>query len=436
MKTLSFLFFMTFTFASFGQSTAPKHKIDWLKKLEQFKIQPVAGIQLWSSYTHDAAQYDHSPGVHKYIPVDNRFNTQIRRTRLGIKGQPYRNLKFVFITSLDLVGHDVLAGTEGGVNNGGSPIFRIWNAFIQWKVDQKNDGLHLTAGYLPPQIGRESITAALRVTSMEKSWSQNYVRRHLTGTGPGRAMGLNLGGLFLNDEKDLGISYDVGVFNPVFQSLNGNSTGIKSSVLLSGRLAFHIGDPEFKNYTISRKVNYFGKRKGATIALAAARQGHTDLFENNTLLSIDWLMNWEDLNLSGEWSFANRTILNSISETLDNISTSFNTGFIRAGYNIHLKNGKIIEPVLLLMQMNGATVFENIKEAETANSFAGKDQYLEVGLHYYLNPNFKISLAYTLRSGDDGDTIILTNSNNYFFQNGAAAIKRGNWIGLGMLAIF
>lgn len=423
-------------FIAFGiNAQGDKTENLWSKKLKNFKIKPIVGLQLWSTYTFDAKVFDEETG--KYKTVDNRFNTQIRRTRFGIKGQPYKNLKFNFTTSLDLVGRDVLSATQGGGNNGGSPIFRIWNAYLQWKIFDKNDGLHLTTGYIPPQIGRESITAALRVTSMEKSWSQNYLRRHLVGIGPGRALGLNVGGLLLNENKDLGISYDAGIFNPVFESLGGNSTGVKSSVLFSGRIVFHLGDLEFEKYTISRKVNYFGKRKGLSVAFAAAKQGATDLFIQNSVYGIDWLLNWGNLNLSGEWSILEREgeeIM--IGNTIRNISTTSNTGFARLGYNINLKNSRVLEPVLIFTQFNGTLKSAEQTDAAFLNAFAGQDQYVEASLNYYFNPNLKLSLSCTFQDGDLGESDAGPRFNNYFYQGGVGAIQRGNWLGVGVVAIF
>ena len=39
------------------------------------------------------------------------------------------------------------------------------------------------------------MTSAFRLGSMEKSWDQNYQRRHMVGVGTGRAVGINIGGL-------------------------------------------------------------------------------------------------------------------------------------------------------------------------------------------------------------------------------------------------
>lgn len=428
-------FAIAFMLIAFGiNAQGDKTQNGWSKKLKDYKIKPIIGLQLWSTYTFDTKIFDEEIG--KYRAVDNRFNTQIRRTRLGIKGQPYQNLKFNFTTSLDLVGRDILAATQGGGNNGGSPIFRIWNAYLQWKISKKNDGLNLTVGYIPPQIGRESITSALRVSSMEKSWSQNYLRRQLVGTGPGRALGINIGGLFLDDNKNWGWSYDVEIFNPVFQDFGGNSVGEEYAPLLVGRVALYLGDGESVSYTISHKTNYMNQRKGFTIAFAGTHQGETILFKKQVALGIDWLLNWNKLNFDGEWTFLTKTG----ERFSNNQNTSFyvdsNTGYTRISYNLTIPKGRVVEPVFMMTQFNGALDATHQADAIAVKAFAGKDYAFDLGINYYWNPDLKFSFHYILRNADAGDAGDGATFNNYYFQNGVGAIQRGNWLGVGVVSIF
>ena len=408
---------------------------NWEKKLKSFKLKPVVGLQIWSTYTVGQEIYDNQTGG--YEKVDDRWNTQIHRSRFGITGQPYEQLKFAVITSLDFVGRDVLSGTVGGANNGASPEFRIWNAYLQWKISKKQDAFHLTVGYMTPQFSRESVNPAFRVSSMEKSWSQNYMRRQLIGTGPGRAMGINLGGLFLNDEKSFGLGYDASVFNPAFREAGGNSTGEKYAPVFFTRVVLYVGDPEFEKYTFSRKVNYFGKRKGLSVGLSAARQGETNIFKSNAASGFDFLFNWENFNLDGEWTFLSKDgtdISNGV--VTDEFTIGSNTGYLRTSFNIHLKKDKVLEPVFMLVQFNGTTSVSEQRDAQSVGAFAGKDYSYEAGLNYYFNPDLKLSLHYTWRSGEKGDADDGVDFNNYYFQSGAGEIRRGDWLGLGLVAIF
>ncbi|MCB0662994.1 MAG: hypothetical protein KDC24_09655 [Saprospiraceae bacterium] len=409
-------------------------KSDWLQKLEKFKIKPSLGLQLWSSYTFDQKVFNEE--TQSYDPVDDRLNFQLRRTRIGLKGQPYENLSFNFTIAIDLVGRDLLSGTEAGVNNGASPIFRLWNAYVQWRVLDKKEGLNVVFGYLPPQMGRESITSALRSNSMEKSWSQNYLRRHLTGIGPGRTMGVNVGGVFYKENRTVNWSYDAGIFTPQFESYGGNSVGDHFSPLLVGRLVAHIGDPEFKKYGIGHKINYFGKRNGLSLALAASNQGQTDLFESNQAIGADFLLNWGNLNFDGEWSMLTRSGYFMVGEERQNESVAAQTGYVRAGYNITLSNGWVIEPVAMWMFFNGEMGAEAQGYATQLKTMSGAEGKINVGANLYLNPDLKLSLFYTLRNGDAGDAGPGATVNNYFVQGGVGAIERGNWLGLGLVGIF
>jgi len=341
---LSILFFLPL----FGQENSSQ----WLKNSANLKIKPVIGLQLWSSYTMGAEKYNITTGL--YEKVDNRLNFQIRRTRLGIKGQAYKQLKC----------------------------------------------------------------------------------RHLTGIGPGRAVGMNLGGLFYEEDQKVAISYDVGIFNPVFESYGGNSIGDDYAPLLVGRVAFHFGDPEFDKYTFGHKVNYFGKRKGLTLAIAGATQGKTDLFTQNQAFGIDLLFNWKAFNIDGEWTYIKRggAILNA--DSASDFIVNANTGYARMSYNITMKNQFILEPVLMLVQFNGPLSFEEQTDALNVSSLSGREQIVNIGFNLYPNPDLKISLHYNFRNADAGELSAGVNINNYFYQSGVGAIHRGDWLGLGVVAIF
>lgn len=403
------------------------------KKLDEFKIKMEIGLQLWGSYTLGQEVFDAKDSL--YHPVDDRLNFQIRRTRIGFKGQPYPNLQFNLTAALDLVGRDVLSGTEAGVNNGASPQFRLWNAYVQWRLLPESEKLNLVVGYLPPQIGRESITAALRSTSMEKAWSQNYLRRHLTGIAPGRAPGINAGGMLWNENTRTGWRYDLGLFSPVYEAYNGNSTGKRYAPLLAGRLLFASGMPESSKYGISHKINYFGKRQGWSIALAGVTQGTTDLFQSSQTLSTDILFHVGNWTMDGDWSYLWRS--GRVSNDQQNtFLVSAQTGYIRLGHNIHLAETLILEPVLMYVLYEGEMTEIEQEQAQQVGMPSGEEQILDLGINLYFNPDLRLSLHYTWRDADAGDSGPGSTVNNYFFQGGVGAIQRGDWVGLGLIGIF
>lgn len=405
----------------------------WLKKLERFRIQPSLNLQFWSTYSMDTKLYDAE--TQRYERVDNRFNTQLRRMRLTLKGEPYENLQVGITISADLVGRDVLTATEAGSNNGDSPQFRLLNTYLQWRLIPKQEKLNAVIGYILPQIGRESTTAASSSTSMEKAWSQNYLRRHVTGLSPGRALGINVGGIWLGERK-VHWGYDLGVFNPVVEGFGGNSTGRYYAPLWVGRLALALGDPEMKKYATVRKINFYSARKGITLAVSAAQQGRTDRFLSSQALSADFLLNWQHFNLDGDWTFMARHGSREVDGAPHSFASRSQTGYLRMSYNIHLANRYLLEPMVMLSQYAGALDADGQADAVAVNSPSGKDNTLDLGVNFYFNPDLKIALHYSLRHGDAGAAGDGAMVNNFFFQSGVGPIRRGNWVGLGLTTVF
>lgn len=426
MKKLlyTFLFVLSASSLIFSQN---ENKPALLKKMEAWKVKPFVNLQLWAVYTDGMELFNEQDNA--YETVDNRLNFTLHRSRYGFDAVPFENLKFNFTFAADFVGRDALSALDPGQNNGADPFFRLWQTFLQLRMKPGKESAFLTFGYLSPRVGRESLTNPLRSTSMEKAWSQNYLRRHLVGTGPGRAVGLNFGGQVYNEGQPVSVRYDAGIFSPVTQSIGGNSTGKKSSVLLTGRTVFMFGDPESKTYSMGHKPNYFGKRNGISIGLAAAAQGNTDLYKNSYTYGLDFLINFGQINFDGDWHFLSR-------ETSNGIATAkANTGYLRISYNYPLKNGYVLETMAALVQYNGE--MENVAQnaAGSVGMPAGEDQHIDLGINFYFNPDLKLALHYTLRDGNagaigDGSTI-----NNYFVT-GAGAVRFGDWIGLGVNAVF
>jgi hypothetical protein len=401
----------------------------WSAFQEKYKLKTSLGFQLWTTYTMKQEVYNADND--SYVRIDDRWNSQLRRSRLSISGQPYKKLSFKLTAALDLIGRDANAATQGGNNNGNFGQFALWNMYVRWKPFLEHDLFNITAGFQPAQIGRESITGALNSTSFEKSWSQNYLRRSIVGTGPGRAMGVNVGGQ-KNFSKNLSFSYDVGAFSPQAFSSQNNSQGVNASPLFVGRISISIGDPESKAYTTSYRINYFGERRGMTLAVAGSHHGKTDIFDKNEAVGFDWLINFDMLNLDGEWTYLSR------SKNIENrdVKSKSNTGYVRLGYNISLPKGQFLEPVIMYVKFNGPMDRNGQKDALLLKSFAGSDQILDIGVNYHLNPKLKVSITYTVNQGDLGDSDAGATFNNYFRNSNKEAIRRGNLLGLALVGIF
>ncbi|HMO40321.1 MAG TPA: porin [Saprospiraceae bacterium] len=398
-------------------------------KKNNVKIEPFLMLQLWSSYSIGQTLFDAEKA--QYEPVDDRFNIMLRRARIGFRAQPYEGLEFTVVTAYDMIGRDIHSALVGEPNNGAIPKLGIWDAYLQWSVHKNSEAFNIVAGYFRPQLSRESITSGWSVNSMEKSMSQNYIRKHLVGTGVGRAAGLNVGGLLLHHK----INYNIGIFNPVFHSNNGNSTGVHYAPLLSGRVAVNIGEPEMNRYKVAYDINYFNERHGLTLAAGAAWQGRTDLFSESYMTSVDMLLNLGAFNLDGEWNQMWREGRRSLEN--EHFITSYATGHIRAGYNVMIDHRFFIEPSFMLMHFAGALDAEGQENARALNSHSGTETTYDAGVNWYLNrKNLKLMLHYTWHTGQPGAAGAGAAVNTFFHQKDVGAIQRGNWLGLGMHAIF
>jgi len=406
----------------------------WLSKPDNYKIKPILAVQMWGTYTSNQKVFN--TNTLTYDDVPNRANMMLRRSRFGFSAAPLSNLKITSILAIDMVGRDLRSGVIGPANNGGSPNVQLWDLFGQWQIQKGNEAFNLIFGYFTPQFSRESNTSPWNTTSFEKPFSQFYIRQHLVGTGPGRAAGLNLGGLFLNPNKKIGFNYAIGAFNPLYFDLNGNSMGNPISPLYTGRLVMYIGDPEMTKYSKGHKVNYMNERKGLSIAGNIAYQDETNLFEKSIATSADILFNWDALNLDAEWISMRRDGQRRLDNgSLRDFTSQYTTGHFRVGYNLIINNKYFIEPVFMAKFMNGALDVTGQADAASVGHFSGIDHTYDVGVNWFLNKNnLVLKLHYTWREGDAGDAPNGFDMNNFFSQGGVGAIQRGNYIGIGLEA--
>ena len=409
----------------------------FLKNKEGFKLEPFAQLQLWSVYSMNQKVYNTQ--TKGYDDVGNRLNFLMRRGRIGFRMQPYDNLKATVIFAFDAVGRDVESGVFGAGNNGAIPSVGIFDAFMEWRLKKGSEKLFLVAGYFRPQISRESITPAWQVGSMEKAASQTYLRQHIVGVNSGRSVGLNLGGLFQSKTGKVYFNYNLGIFNPGFYYNTNNSVGSQFSPLLVGRAVLSLGDPEIKQYGISYVQNYFNQRKGISLAIDGSSQGKTDLFKSNTSFGGDILLNWGHLNMDAEYHqmirSGSRTLANNAgTRTFDYHSS---VKHVRVGYNWIAGKKLFLEPTFTLMHFQGAGDALGQADAAAVRSSAGNETSYDAGINWHLQERrLKLLLHYTWRQGDPGAAGNGAQINDYFTQANVGAIRRGNWIGLGVNAIF
>ncbi|MEA2111574.1 MAG: porin [Campylobacterota bacterium] len=390
-----------------GAFAGPKIEFnDGKSSLELFNM-----VQVWGMNTVDDNENGASDASDLYI----------RRGRIGVKGK-YSDLisyKVWFAyDNLGKSGNNILMGSPNDDTNSNKDFY-IWDAYFTYKFDK--EFANVTLGYVRPQVGKESITSGFTINSYEKGLSNFYVRKHIVGRGPGREVGVNVGGLTMDNK----LNYNFGVFNPNHSAITGADMTVKdgginqtastekTSWMMAARVAYSIGDPEMKKYKLGYTTNYFGKRNGATIGLNYTYQGETDKFKSNELMSVDLLANYENLNLSYEFDSLLREM--SDYDTDDTIQT------LRLGYNFALDNGQYVEPALLWSDadLDDRSHFGDAKAY--GNGTAGSQTVTSLGVNWYRNKmkekysmhfvNFDKSDAIT----DQGNNSAVTLTAQYIF---------------------
>lgn len=417
---LLLLLFSVSVLSAQDEEKAPLTFNDW-------KIKPILGFQGWATYTSGAQDFNLGSG--QYVDVDNRANFMLRRLRFGSTAQVGDRLFFKFLGAADFVGSDQRSATIGGVNNGGFPQAQIWDVFAQYKITANSEGLYVIGGYLRPPIGRESMSGAMGVSSMEKGFNQWYVRQHLVGTGPGGAGGVYLGGLSSLGEK-LHIDYRGGVFNP--QS-NAISVGPLYSPLFAGRVNVMFGDREKSTWAYGLPAaNSFGKRTTLALALNLASEGPSSTATGGvSLLGLDGLFNIGHFHAEGEYHLMNRK-----ADDGDVADFSSVTYMLRTGFNLDvtpqgLTDGRrYLEPTIMVYGFNGALTLDEYKNVLATNYFGGQETIVDAGINYHLRPGrVRIGLHYVAFSGDRGELPEDGRLSWYWAQAGIGGIQRGNYAG-------
>lgn len=379
-------------------------EIHWWKPDSLYKfVQPAASLQLWNLYTmNEKVQLDPN-GVME--PVQDRVSFMARRARFGFKGKPYKRLSYVLTVQYDNLGKDKFSGARGGTNTG---TFGVLDAYITWQVT-KSDIMHISTGYLQPQMSRECITGDMLVNSFDKSPSQGYIRQHIVGKNYGRTTGLNVGGV---KKGNIQIGYNVGVYNNLTTAANSKgfpeTTGKYWSPLTVERVTFSFGDPDMQKYHFNYDVNNFwSTRKGVTVGFYSSQQGKTDIFSNNLAVGADVLFNYANLNLDAEWSILERK--------MEGLHYKAETGLVRAGYNIIIAKKFFLEPCVAVVAYSG----------DNGGQFSGEDNLYDFGLNWYLNKKSnKLSIHYVKQSG----------SGNNGYTDGET-FQKGDFVGLAYVLI-
>lgn len=388
-----------------------------------FKIS--AGIQFWNIYSIDHRIYNEDLGAYS---SNSSWNSLLRRSRINILTTPSHRLTIQSNFSFDQIGKDNDSSVNGGASNQSKGI-SVLDLYARWQGIEKSSLLYVTTGLQRPQLGRETLVSSLKTSSFEKSISQYYQRKQITGFGHGRLLGLNIGGYLPFPNKTITLKYNLGVFNT--QSFYGDNTATKKSPLWSGRIGIDIGDPESKSYSTNAKTNYFGLRHGLSIATSFTYQDKTFLFDSNSSISVDALFNMGYLNIDGEIFTLLRT--HTIGgEALASRSTG---GYLRAGYSVAVPSRLFVEPVIMYTFFNGGITNHEVNIANSLGTYSGLHSVLEVGVNYYVSHSIKLSMFYTNDSSNHKLLQEEFTTNLHFVDSIGRHIDRGNQISIGLIII-
>jgi hypothetical protein len=383
--------------------------------------------QLWDVTTFDAAGAGGAPAA-------DRSDLFVRRGRFGVKGQAYPRVSYRVWFAYDNLGKDPLSAAPGGVQADNKDLY-VWDAYFTIALD--DTWAHLTAGYFRPQIGRESITSAFAVNSLVKALANGYLREHVVGRSNGRETGLNLGGLLRGDGR--GLRWDVGIFDTNHAGIAG-SGGAEWAPLWTGRLALTLGEPETDRYGLGYAVNDFGERPGLTVAVNGSWQGQTvetvlesfDLvnglvrtylggFRRNASWGADLRLNRGPLSLTAEYDVLHRRFGAPLVATADDLHGDEYTdrvGHVRAGWNLFLRNGQVLEPTLMYSRFAADRL--------SALHPGGEHELLALGVNWYLDRNrWKVALHWVRQDGEPVSG-----------YGGSSGDRRGNFLGLGLQFMF
>jgi hypothetical protein len=338
-------------------------------------IEIIQQLQLWDVNTFQNAGNTSN---------QNRNDLYIRRGRIGVKGKLRKDLSFYVVFAYDGIGRDKNTAGNGTPNDGDNHDFYLWDAMWTWSPKPM---LNLTVGYFRPQVGRENISTAFNVISLEKSLPNFQPRTHIIGRSTGRETGLNLGGFHRG--AGWSFNYNIGVFDMTSTSIAG--TGSRWFPMIASRAAFTIGDPEMDKYKLSYVQSYYGQRKGITIAANGSYQGETEIFKQNNFYGVDILANYGHWDFVAEYDWLYRNSFITPSESTQ--KTTDKVYSIKAGYNFIQKSGRIIQATVMY---SGQMAYD-FGGKVSANSLTGAtDQKVyDAGINYLINKDkLKLNLHY------------------------------------------
>ena len=299
----------------------------------------------------------------------------LHRARIWLKGKLTRKLKYVTHFAFDRIGADqfsLLQGKPGDTNR-----FPMVQDLLLRYDHAKSGQLRITGGFFRPFVGRENASAVIALPNHDIALTGVLARRGSTGTGHGRATGLNLGGRL--QISALKVIYQAGAFGPTTAgSIDGTdyeqSIGAQGSPLFAGGLTLAFGKPaQLVGADYLFLPNPWKDDFGLAFGASSSVQGETEQFNQSNVYSGFAALNWSGLFIDGEYVLVAREDASS--------SVHENSAWhLRAGYNIYLTQSALT-PFILVSELDGGDAPSSVK------LFAGKRRVTDAGVNWHFNRN-------------------------------------------------
>ena len=356
---------------------------------KEFKpsIIPYLNVQFWNVYS-GSVQTSESE-------LAEQMAFYFRRIRPGIKGEVLPGFSYNLMLTLDYLGIPENISTKGKAPGG----VNVWSFYMTYKLSKTTGWFNLTGGYFLPHVSRESTTSPWTVSSLDKAEMSNYIRYFVTGKNNGVAPGINLGGTGKVGKSWL--VYNLAVVN------RQDATSIQAkewSPVTMGHAMINFGAPELKKYKYTFSNNQLRKQTSFSLGAGFSKQGKTDVFESSGTYGFDMLAYLGGLKVDGEY-------YRLLRKTDEQYKATCLMG--RLSYNFFLKNGLVLEPVIMYEQFLGDN---------TGAYFDGKDKRLDLGVNLIsIARKVKLNFHFVFTDGEG--------ENNRYIKDGR---HPGNYAVLGM----
>ena len=289
----------------------------------------------------------------KAANIDARPFFSVHRARLWFRGKVHDRVNYVLHLAFDRIGADEYAMLQAGPLGPARPL-AVQDALVQYDVFGTK-ALRISAGFLRPNVGRESNTPVPAVGTHEPGLTSFLARRMTTGTGHGRAGGIDLGGRFENlagDSLPLALIYHAGAFTPTREGMGAdgtqysNSLGLQGAPLFGGSLSLVFGSlSHMRAGDLLFLPNPWSIDWTVMLGGAASAQMKNDFFDRTVVQSYYANASAYGVYFDGEFVTAERKLATG--------GRMSNRAYhARLGYNIWLDRS-ILSPFAMYTQLNG-----------------------------------------------------------------------------------